>query len=109
MKKIYVNSTAIDAIGWSRNTGTPQTDYVQFGTLRVWFLTGKVYDYQDVSNFTFQGIKDALSKGKAYNRVIKGNYACVRRIQRRSVIDTSKLRKALIAQKSRRLFKVRYA
>ncbi len=43
-------------------------------TLRVRFLSGKVYDYKDVPPEIFAAMKAARSKGTFLNQYIKKNY-----------------------------------
>jgi len=43
-------------------------------TLRVIFVSGKVYDYKKVPLEVYTAMKNAVSKGNYLNRHIKGNY-----------------------------------
>jgi hypothetical protein len=44
-------------------------------TLSVWFVTnGKRYDYQNVPPETYDALRSAFSKGRFFNRQIRGNY-----------------------------------
>jgi len=43
-------------------------------TLRVVFVSGKVYDYKKVPLEVYKAMKNAASKGNYLNRHIKGNY-----------------------------------
>jgi len=43
-------------------------------TLRVIFVSGKVYDYKKVPLEVYQAMKNAFSKGNYLNKHIKGNY-----------------------------------
>jgi hypothetical protein len=44
-------------------------------TLSVWFVTnGKRYDYRDVPPETYGAFRKAFSKGRFFNREIRGNY-----------------------------------
>jgi len=42
--------------------------------LRVIFVSGKIYDYKNVPTGIYQAMKSAASKGKYFNKHIKGNY-----------------------------------
>jgi hypothetical protein len=47
----------------------------QSQTLSVWFVTnGKRYDYQNVPPETYGAFRNAFSKGRFFNREIRGNY-----------------------------------
>lgn len=43
-------------------------------TLQIEFNNGSVYQYFDVPQHTFDGLKDAASKGKYLNAHVKGYY-----------------------------------
>jgi len=43
-------------------------------TLRVIFVSGKVYDYKNVPIEVYKQMKNAPSKGHYLNKHIKGNY-----------------------------------
>ena len=43
-------------------------------TLRVIFVSGKVYDYKNVPIEVYKQMKNAPSKGNYLNKHIKGNY-----------------------------------
>ncbi|MEO5684871.1 MAG: KTSC domain-containing protein [Chitinophagaceae bacterium] len=47
---------------------------VTASSLRIWYLSGAIYDYQDVPPKVFNEFKNALSKGSYLNRCIKGRY-----------------------------------
>ena len=42
--------------------------------LRVIFVSGKIYDYKRVPAEIYQGMKNAVSKGRYLDKYIKGNY-----------------------------------
>lgn len=44
-------------------------------TLRITYVSGMVYDYEDVPEAVFDEMKKASSKGEYLNHVIKKNYA----------------------------------
>lgn len=46
--------------------------------LKVEFKNGSVYDYFDVSNHVFDGMRNAPSKGQYLAQQIKGNYRYAR-------------------------------
>ena len=73
--KIQLNSSVIVQVQWTRNSATDRDN----GTLRVWFVSGKVYDYLDVSWSTYKYLIVWPSAGHYYNRHIRGKYHCVRR------------------------------
>ena len=43
-------------------------------TLRIIFVSGKIYDYQNVPEHVYQEMRSATSKGTYLNQHIKGNY-----------------------------------
>ena len=43
-------------------------------TLRVYFVSGQVYDYQDVPLEVYKAMLSARSKGTYLNNHVKGNY-----------------------------------
>jgi hypothetical protein len=43
-------------------------------TLRIIFVSGRVYDYKDVPERVFNAMKTSFSKGIYFNRHIKDNY-----------------------------------
>ena len=43
--------------------------------LRVFFISGIVYDYINVPGDLYNKLRNAISKGKFLNKHIKGNYA----------------------------------
>lgn len=47
-------------------------------TLRIRYVSGIVYDYQDVPEEVFEAMKAAGSKGRFLNRYIKGSYDFVK-------------------------------
>ncbi|HYG39948.1 MAG TPA: KTSC domain-containing protein [Cytophagales bacterium] len=59
--KTYVESSAIEALGYN--------DIHRI--LRVWLISGRVYDYYNVPELQYKAFLDAESKGKFYNLVIK--------------------------------------
>ena len=69
IKKIFVQSSAIEALGY----------YAPEKILRVWFTTGKIYDYYDVTLTEFENLKAAASIGEYYNyHIRKYNYQKVK-------------------------------
>jgi len=64
MKKQFVNSSTDDALGYD------ETKKI----LRVWFTTGKVYDYAGVPKTKFKNLLHASSIGEYFNKKIKGFY-----------------------------------
>lgn len=51
-------------------------DYLKdITTLRVTFVSGKVYDYIDVPEEIFMAMKTSRSKGIFFNEHIKGHYS----------------------------------
>lgn len=44
-------------------------------TLRIGYVSGKVYDYEQVPENVYLEMKNASSKGTYLNRYIKGKYA----------------------------------
>lgn len=65
MKKLFVNSSTAAALGYDERTKI----------LRVWFTTGKVYDYAGVTKTKFKNLLNASSIGEYFNKKIKGFYA----------------------------------
>lgn len=47
-------------------------------TLRVIFISGKIYDYQKVPESVYEEMKRAKSKGTYLNEHIKGNYSFIK-------------------------------
>ena len=43
-------------------------------TLRILFVSGIVYDYRDVPEHVYRDMKNNFSKGKFFNKYIKGRY-----------------------------------
>ena len=43
--------------------------------LRIFFVSGKIYDYQGISIDIYEKFRAAYSKGKFLNEEIKGRYA----------------------------------
>lgn len=64
IKRVSVSSSAITGIGYDAATYT----------LRVWFITGKVYDYRRVPHKVFTGLQQAASVGAYFNRRVKPLY-----------------------------------
>ena len=48
--------------------------YPGTNTLRIYFLSGKIYDYIDVSEGVYKRMKAAISKGGFFNKYIKGHF-----------------------------------
>lgn len=44
--------------------------------LRITFLSGRVYAYENVPPETYQGFSSAFSKGTFFNRHIRDHYRC---------------------------------
>ena len=66
MNRIRVVSSNIRSVGYEANTET----------LEVEFASGSVYQYFDVPESEYEGLMNAASKGKYFNRNIKDNYRC---------------------------------
>ncbi|HXR82728.1 MAG TPA: KTSC domain-containing protein [Hanamia sp.] len=64
IKKQPVSSSTAEALGYDEKTKT----------LRVWFTTGKIYDYAHVPKTRFKAFLYAPSIGEYFNRSIKGIY-----------------------------------
>lgn len=58
-------STVIDKISYD----------VASSTLRIIFLSGNIYDYENVPLEIYQAMKQARSKGIFFNEKIKGSYS----------------------------------
>jgi len=43
-------------------------------TLRVWFVSGMVYDYKKIPPEVYEKLRTSISKGKFLNEEIKGKY-----------------------------------
>ena len=65
MKREYVSSSNIASIGYDSETLT----------LEVEFISGGVYQYYDVPEREYEGLKGAPSHGKYLNSNIKGSYS----------------------------------
>jgi hypothetical protein len=61
MRKIWIESDAADYVSYDRAERT----------LRIWYKTGRVYDYLDVPSQVYQDLMNADSKGKYINWEIK--------------------------------------
>lgn len=46
------------------------------GALRIWFPSGKAYDYCNVPQHVWDGLCNARSKGTYFNDHIDGRYQC---------------------------------
>jgi hypothetical protein len=68
MNMIQVNSTNLSAIGYDESSRT----------LRVEFRNGGTYDYYDVPQSEFDGLRNAASHGEYLARNIKGRYRYAR-------------------------------
>ncbi|HUR66612.1 MAG TPA: KTSC domain-containing protein [Chitinophagaceae bacterium] len=44
-------------------------------TLRIWYVSGMVYDYKNVPEDVYLALKTSRSKGTYLNQHIKGHYA----------------------------------
>jgi hypothetical protein len=44
------------------------------GTLRVWFVSGSIYDYKEVPAAVAEALKASSSKGRYLNLQVKGKY-----------------------------------
>lgn len=62
MERVKVDSSMIKSVGHEEST------------LEVEFTTGAVYQYHGVSEHIHQELMQADSTGKAFNRLIRGNY-----------------------------------
>ncbi len=47
-------------------------------TLRITFVSGSIYDYQNVPLNIYQSIKQAPSKGIYFNQFVKGTYPFIK-------------------------------
>lgn len=74
IKKVPVNSSNIEAIGFEANPLTSPT----VGTLRVWFKDNRSYDYEKVPPQEFEKLKQAQSTGSYFASNIKGKYSYTR-------------------------------
>ena len=52
--------------------------YPSTNVLDLYFCDGKIYRYTFVPITIYMGIKNAVSPGSYYNRVIKGNFVAYR-------------------------------
>lgn len=43
-------------------------------TLRITYVSGKIYDYKDVPRYIYEAMKASGSKGRYLNEFIKGHY-----------------------------------
>jgi hypothetical protein len=68
IEKQYVSSSNVEALGYDEETQT----------LRVWFLTGSIYEYANVSQVEFEALFYAPSIGAYFNRNIKNSYPYVK-------------------------------
>jgi hypothetical protein len=64
MKKQYVSSSTAEALGYDEKKKI----------LRVWFRTGKIYDYANVPKTKFETLLGAPSIGEYFNKSIRGSY-----------------------------------
>ena len=64
MQSVDVNSTAIS---------TAQYEYDNY-RLTLTFNNGADYDYNDVPNFVFEGLRTSASKGKFINKHVLSSY-----------------------------------
>jgi len=62
MQRQDVESTVIDAIGYSR-------------VLEIRFESGRIYQYYNVPEEVYNAMLTAPSKGKYFNECIRGNYS----------------------------------
>jgi hypothetical protein len=67
MNRIAVQSSNILSVGYDAGAGT----------LEVEFTSGSVYQYFDVPESEYEGLMNAGSKGRYFNRDIKDCYRCV--------------------------------
>lgn len=65
IEKEQVSSSNVEAVGYDEKTET----------LRVWFLSGSIYDYKGVRKMEYEALRDAPSVGSYLHRNIKGQYA----------------------------------
>lgn len=64
MKKVWIDSDAVHFVSYDRAQRT----------LRIWFSTGRIYDYLEVPSQAYQDLMNAGSKGKFINWEIKPVY-----------------------------------
>jgi hypothetical protein len=64
MKKQYVSSSTAEALGYDEKKKI----------LRVWFTTGKIYDYANVPKTEFETLLCTPSIGEYFNKSIRGSY-----------------------------------
>ena len=66
--RVLLNSSSIAEVTWHSN----------HQVLEVFFLSGHVYRYGNISENVFQALIQASSAGRYYNRYIKGKYPSLR-------------------------------
>ena len=79
--KYRLNSAVIAQVAWKSNGRTDSLGN-RLGTLRIWFNSRKVYDYQDVtwSHFKYLVVwPSSGSFGSFYNRHIRGQFTSIKR------------------------------
>jgi hypothetical protein len=70
MKRNSVSSSHVATVGWEASEDDPKV-----GTLEVEFNNGAVYQYQDVPEGKFHGLREAGSVGTYLLSNIKGSYS----------------------------------
>jgi len=78
MKMIPVSSSMISFVGYDE----------ELSTLRVVFLDDSVYDYQGVSQITFQSLLSASSIGSFFSKVIRNQYSYIRASEESALEET---------------------
>ncbi len=68
MERESVSSSSIASVGYDSSTSV----------LEVGFCNGRVYQYSGVPQEVYDGLMNASSHGKYFNREIKGAYGYVR-------------------------------
>ncbi len=64
MERIHVRSSMLDSVGYDETTGT----------LEVKYKSGGIYKYRNVPLEVYLGLMSAYSKGRYFNRYVKGKY-----------------------------------
>ena len=66
MRRVPVESSSIDSVGYEKDV------------LEVRFRNGGLYQYFDVPEAMYELLMGAASKGRFFNRQIRGRYECSR-------------------------------
>lgn len=64
IKKNQVVSSTVKALGYDKASKT----------LRIWFVSGAVYDYRNVPGAKYEALKKASSIGAYFNKNIRDTY-----------------------------------